>query len=110
VAARFSLDGRSLLVQGWASDISAKDFNQTDDVFVLAFLYAAIVPSPAIGQGPTLTWPVRPGESYHVQFKDTLADLAWREAAGEVTVAGTQAQFTDLAPSFGPRFYRVQAY
>ena len=78
------------------------------DVFALAFLYATIVPATA-GHGPTLSWPARPGETYQVQFKNTLSDTVWQNVSGTVTLTGNQAQLTDLAPASGQRFYRVVA-
>jgi hypothetical protein len=105
----FSGDGRLLVFQSSASDLVAGDFNHSDDVLGLGFLYASIaydLPGPA----PIITWPARPGESYHVQFKDLLTDLSWQDVSGTVTITGSQAQLTDLAPASGQRFYRVVGY
>jgi len=106
----FSGDGRTLVFQSWASDLVAQDFNHGGDVFALAFLYASIVPGATPGDGPTLTWPARPGETYHVQFKNTLSDSNWQDVTGTVTIAGGQAHLTDLAPAAGQRFYRIVAF
>jgi Tol biopolymer transport system component len=108
VAPVFSGDGRTFFFQTWASDLIAADFNQTADVLALSFLYALISTAP--GQGPTLSWPARPGESYQVQFKNNLGDIPWQDVVGTVTIVGSQAQLTDLSPSAGQRFYRVVAY
>jgi hypothetical protein len=77
---------------------------------VLALLYASITPSSAPGQGPTLNWPARPDETYHVQFKQNLSDSVWQEVNGAVTVTGNRASLTDLAPGTGQRFYRVVTF
>lgn len=106
----FSADGRSLLLQSWAADLVSGDFNQSEDVFVLTFLYATVLPASTPGLGPMLSWSTRPGETYHVQYKETLADPVWQEVSGVITVVGSQAQLTDLAPGAGQRFYRVVAY
>jgi Tol biopolymer transport system component len=106
----FSADGRSLLFQSWAADLVSGDFNQSEDVLVLTFLYATVLPASTPGVGPTLSWSTRPGEAYHVQYKETLTDPVWQEVSGVVTVVGSQAQLTDLAPGAGQRFYRVVAF
>jgi Tol biopolymer transport system component len=106
----FSADGRTLLFQSWASDLVPVDFNHWDDVFALAFLYVSITPGSAPGQGPTVTWPARPGETYQVQFKNSLGDINWQDVVGIVIFQGNQAYLTDLAPSTGQRFYRVMAF
>lgn len=106
----FSGDGRTLFFQSWASDLVPQDFNQSGDVFELAFLYVSISPARVPGQGPTLTWPARPGESYHVQFKNSLSDATWQPVIGSVTIVGNQAHLTDLAPADGERFYRITAF
>jgi Tol biopolymer transport system component len=104
----FSADGRTLFLQSWASDLVPQDFNQTEDVLALAFLYASV--ALASGQGPTLSWPARPGESYQVQFKTSLEDPVWQPVSGTVSINGNQAQLTDLAPGLGQRFYRIVAF
>jgi Tol biopolymer transport system component len=106
----FSADGRTLTFQSWASDLASLDYNQSKDVFVLALLYASITASSTQGQGPTLSWPARPDETYHVQFKQNLSDSVWQEVNGTVTVTGNRASLTDLAPGTGQRFYRVVTF
>jgi hypothetical protein len=56
-----------------------------------------------------LAWPAVFGKSYHVQFKNSLADPGWQALAGSVTLVGTKAYLYDLAPAAGQRFYRVMA-
>jgi Tol biopolymer transport system component len=109
VAPLFSGDGRTLLFQSAASDLVAHDFNQSSDLLTLALLYASIIPA-ANGHGPTLTWPARPGETYSVQFRNTLSDPGWQTVSGPVVISGNQAQLTDSTPITGQRFYRVVAF
>jgi hypothetical protein len=104
----FSNDGHKLIFNSLASDLLAGDLNHSGDVFALGLLYATIT-SGLPGFGPTISWPVRPGETYHVQFKDALTDPAWQEASGVITITGDRAQLTDLAPSNTQRFYRISA-
>jgi Tol biopolymer transport system component len=106
----FSGDGRTLFFQSWASDLVPQDFNHWDDVFGLAFLYVSISPASVPGQGPTLTWPARPGVSYQVQFKNSLSDATWQPVVGSVTIINNQAHLTDQAPATGERFYQVAAF
>lgn len=110
LAPAFSADGRTLVFQSWASDLLPLDFNHWDDVFALAFLYVSIVPGSGPGQGPTLTWPARPGENYQVQYKNSLADPVWQPVAGAITIDGNQAHLTDTGSTAGERFYRVVAF
>ena len=56
---------------------------------------------------PTLNWTVVPGKAYHVQSKDTLGDANWQDLNGTLTIEGSQATATDLAPSMSQRFYRI---
>jgi Tol biopolymer transport system component len=102
-------DGRTLAFESWASDLVANDFNHGGDVFVYNFLIASVSAGSG-GAGPTLTWPARPGETYSVEFKNSLDDAIWQPVTGTVTITGTQAQLTDLAPSLTQRFYRIVAH
>jgi Tol biopolymer transport system component len=103
----FSGDGHTLLFQSWASDLAPLDFNQNGDVFALAFLYVSLTAASPAGQGPILTWPNRPGETYSVQFTDDLTAPTWQDVSAPVTVTGNQASLTDPAPAGETRFYRV---
>jgi Tol biopolymer transport system component len=102
----FSNDGHKLIFNSLASDLLGGDLNYSSDVFALGLLYASIS-AGLPGLGPTISWPARPGETYHVQFKDALTDADWQEASGVITITGDQAQLTDLAPSNSQRFYRI---
>jgi len=106
----FTGDGHTLFFQSWASDLVPLDFNQGGDVFELAFLYASVTPGTVPGQGVTINWPNRPGETYHVQYKNDLDAAAWQETGGTVILTGNQAQLTDPSPAGSPRFYRVVVY
>ena len=104
----FSGDGHTLVFSSYASDLLGGDFNHSSDVFALGLLYASIT-AGLPGFGPTISWPARPGETYHVQFKDALTDAVWQEASDVITITGDRAQLTDLAPSNSQRFYRIAA-
>jgi hypothetical protein len=104
----FSGDGRTLVFQSVASDLTSADFNHNTDVFALALLYASIT-AGLPGQGPTISWPTRPGETYHVQFKNTLTEPNWQEVGGVITVIENWARLTDPASTAAQRFYRVVA-
>jgi len=103
----FSGNGRVLLFQSWASDLVPQDFNHSSDVLAFWLLYATVVAGNTPGEGPTLNWPVTPGQTYHVQYKDHLTDADWQDVMGNVTITGNTGRLTDLAPSSGQRFYRV---
>jgi len=105
----FSSDGRTLVFQSAASDLVAQDFNHGSDLFALALLYVTI-DTAADGNGLTLTWPARPGETYQVQFKNSLSDTEWQNVIGSITLTPTHAQLTEMAPYNAQRFYRVVAF
>jgi Tol biopolymer transport system component len=111
----FSGDGTTVFFESWASDLVPFDFNGWSDIFAVSLLSSGTVPlfRTAIAPGPSpgiwISWPVAPGKSYRVQFKNTLADPAWQDAAGSVTLVGTHAYLNDLPAPGGQRFYRVVA-
>ena len=114
----FSSDAQTLFFQSWASDIIAQDFNQGSDVLAYS-LYAAgsipvfsanVMPGTPSGPGAWLTWPVVPGRTYSVQYKNGLLDAQWQSLHGNITILGNQAWLHDASPGPGPRFYRVSAY
>jgi hypothetical protein len=109
LAPLFSGDGRMIFFRSFASDLSGQDFNGNGDVFGYAFLYLSITASPTPGGGPILSWPVAPGETYLVQYKNHLTDSSWLPVSGTISIQGNRGSLTDLAPATGQRFYRVIA-
>ena len=113
----FSSDGRTLMFESWASDLVTGDLNRGSDLFVfnlyssspIPLFEAAIVPGAGPGQGVWISWPVIPGKSYQVQFKNSPGDAVWQALGGSVTIVGTQGYLYDLAPGSSQRFYRVVA-
>jgi Tol biopolymer transport system component len=113
----FSGDGQTVCFQTWAADLAAQDFN--NGIKILAYnLYASseiplfaasIIRGVGAGQGAWITWPIVPGKTYTVQFKNTLSDSHWRELNGNVSLVGNQGFVNDIASGSGPRFYRVTA-
>ena len=101
----FSGDGRMLVFRSWGSDLMAGDYNQSGDLFALAFLYAAI--NAPNGTGPTISWTVSPGQTYSVEYKDDLNAGNWQAVPGSVTIVGNQGCLTDATLTAGHRFYRV---
>jgi hypothetical protein len=105
----FSSDGHTLVLESWASDLVAHDFNQSADVFAISFLHVTIT-RLGRGHGSTLNWPSRPGERYRIEFKNNLSDSEWREVKRPVTVVGNHAQVTELEDEPSQRFYRVVGF
>jgi Tol biopolymer transport system component len=114
----FSGDGRTLVFQSSASDMTAQDFNLSGDLFAcqlygsspLPLFTVAIVRGTGPPQGPWLVWSVVPGKNYAVEFKNTVRDSVWQPLNGSVTILGSQAYLNDYLAGAGPRFYRVVAY
>jgi Tol biopolymer transport system component len=111
----FSGDGTTVFFESWASDLVPSDFNGWSDIFAVSLLSSGGVPlfRTAIMSGPGpgtwISWPAVPGKSYRVQCKNTLADPAWQDFVGSVTIVGTHAYLNDLAVPGSQRFYRVVA-
>jgi len=111
----FSGDGQTLVFESAASDLVTNDWNRTSDLFALnlyeaglsSTYYIQIVPLVAPGLNPTLTWPVQPGKTYQVQFKNNLTDPAWQTLPGNVSILGNTGSFTDPTPPSGQRFYQI---
>jgi Tol biopolymer transport system component len=118
VAPIFSRDGQTLVFQSWATDLTAQDFNQDEDLFAYSLYYSGAIPvfyarmvsTASPGQRPTLTWPALSGKSYRVQFKNSLNDANWQDAGAGVSILGTLGQFSDPAPASSQRFYRIVAF
>ena len=60
------------------------------------------------GQNPTINWPLAPGKSYRVQYKDDLGDPTWHDLSGSITQVGSQGRVVDLTPATGQRWYRIR--
>jgi Tol biopolymer transport system component len=121
----FSADCRTLLFQSWASDLSGNDFNNGSDLYALdltalpvtssnggptnsaSVFYAQLLPAGSAAQNPTISWPLAPGVTYQVQYKNNLNDPAWQNLPGNITFIGDTGYGTDLAPAAGQRFYRI---
>jgi WD40 repeat protein len=104
----FSGDGHTVVFGCWGNDLMAGDFNQFDDVFAYAFMYAAITGTGTNG-APTINWPASAGQTFSVQYKDDLSDPVWRALSGTVTIVGNRGYFTDSTLASGHRFYQVLA-
>ena len=108
--ANFSADGKTLLMQSWASDLVPGDFNRSGDVFAYTIFMALILPPAAPGQGPWISWPFVPGNNYGLEFKNNLTDPSWQPLPGGFTNGGVKAWQQDAAPNSARRFYRVVWY
>jgi Tol biopolymer transport system component len=114
----FSGDSQTLVLESYASDLVAQDFNHSSDVFALALPSSGSIPlfqvavfaGPAPGRGRWFTWPTLSGKSYRVQFKSSLSDSNWQDFSGGITFIGRQGYFNDPAPDAPQRFYRVMAF
>jgi hypothetical protein len=105
-----SSNGGTLIIPSAASDLIAHDFNQSSDLFARSEALYAWVALREPGQGATLAWFAQPGQNYRVEYKTSLTDSEWQEAAGSMTFIGGSARFTDAASPANQRFYRVVAF
>ena len=118
LAPMFTGDGSALIFESWAADLVANDFNQNVDVFSLGLGSTtpatpfAISVSPGTGSVPSnwLSWPVLPGRTYHVQFKQNLNDPAWQDLSGQISIMGERGYLQDQSPVTTQRFYRIVAF
>jgi hypothetical protein len=114
----FSGDGRTLVFESRASDLIANDFNNNVDVFALGLYGGTAVPAfavsvlPAVASDPSnwLSWPVVPGKTYRVQFKQNLDDAAWQDLTGQISIMGGRGYLKDAVPATTQRFYRIVAF
>ena len=124
----FTADGQTVSFQTWASDLTANDFNQSSDLFLLKIVnpFDSTNPPPVLtvqiilntGSGgsspvpasPQITWAAAPGFGYQVQYKTNLTDDGWLPVNGSVVIEGGQGYVIDLAPDPDHRFYRIVAY
>lgn len=112
----FSGDGRTIALVSWASDLIANDFNNNADIFSMSLYSTNSIPPFSVQAAPAsdstgswLSWPVMPGKTYHVQFKNDLSDPAWQDLGDVFSVLGDRAYLKE-APPAPQRFYRVIAY
>lgn len=65
--------------------------------------------------GIRLQWPVVPGRTYRIQYKDSLTDPAWRDDLPEslftapIQIAEPTIEFIDTTPVTQTRFYRIKS-
>jgi Tol biopolymer transport system component len=110
----FSADGKALFFESAASDLIEHDFNNQLDIFAYNIISSADIPvfqvsyAPA-GHGMDMTWPVPPGTTTQVQFKNSLSDLEWQDLKTGVTIIGNQGYLRDLGLSGPQKFYRILA-
>jgi Tol biopolymer transport system component len=113
----FSSDSRTLMFESWASDLVADDLNRSSDLFAvniyasgpIPLFKAVIIPATGPSQGLWISWPLIPGKTYQVQFKNSPGDAVWQSLGGSVTMVGNQGYLYDLAPDSSQRLYRVVA-
>ena len=105
---RFSPDSRTLFFLSHASDLTAGDFNEASDLFLVKIL--------SDGNGPLLVlqrnlstgqvqllWNGTPGKSYRLDSREDLDTGSWEPAPGIVT----EPFAVELDPVAARRFYRV---
>jgi hypothetical protein len=105
----FSPDGHTLIFESWSSDLSGVDYNHSCDLLAYPILVATIVAGSNPGQ-IVISWPVVPGPSYRVEYKNTVSDAGWQTLPGTITYAGNKASITDQASASGQKLYRVVSY
>jgi len=113
----FSRTDRTLLFKSWAPDLADDDFNSSVDLFSMQIataedpgFSARSVYVPAAGNQVMLVWPVAPGSSYRVEYKNNVTDSGWLPMNGSVQILGGHAYATDISPGEGQRFYRLVEY
>jgi hypothetical protein len=113
----FSADGQTLAFQSWGSDLVPLDYNGVADIFLvrlfssspIPLFVARIIPGASPAQNPTISWPIIPGKSYHLQYKKNVADSDWQDITGGISLVGNKGYFNDPAPASDRRFYRIVA-
>jgi len=113
----FSADGQTIAFQSLASDLIAADFNRRSDVFAYRLVstnsvpafQVVIVPGANPSQTCQLTWPVVPGKSYRVQFKNNVDDATWQDFSGGIVIVGNQGWLDHSTSGAATRYYRVVA-
>ena len=79
----------------------------TDPTDPASVFRAEMIGVAGSGQNSVIIWPLAPGKSYRIQFKNDLNDSNWQDLNGNITLVGNQGHATDLAPATGQRFYRI---
>ena len=119
VTAALSGDGRTLVFVSWASDLIPNDFNNNADIFARGLYGGTSVPEfivsalPAAGAAPSqwLSWPVVPGKTYRVQFKQNLNDPVWQDLGGQISIIADRGYLkNDAGLSAAQRFYRIVGF
>jgi hypothetical protein len=59
------------------------------------------------GMAVQLTWASIAGQSYRVEFNESLDGTAWHSLTGTITAAGPVAMASDTVDENAPRFYRI---
>jgi Tol biopolymer transport system component len=104
----FSGDGRWVVFQSWSSDLTSfGDFNADADLFAYAFPYLQITPPVSALEGPVLTWPAVPGQTYQVQSVDSLSGGPWQNLSGTLVITGNQASLSNTPSVSSQRYYRL---
>ncbi len=113
----FSGDGRTLLLVSWAADLVPNDFNNYADIFSMGLHSSNSIPAFSIqaepgasSTGSVLSWPVMPGKTYHVQFKNNLNDPVWQDLGTPFSVSGGRAYLNEPSAQGAQIFYRVVAF
>lgn len=113
----FSADGKTLFFESDATDLLTSNKGAATGIFSYDLSALASAGSFSLlsfadqgaGGGIWITWPVLPGASYSVQFKNSLEDPQWVNLSGPIELVGSQGYFRDSTQS-GQRFYRVVRY
>jgi hypothetical protein len=104
----FSADGGSVIFQSWSSDLTSfGDFNAGADLFSYEFPYLQITSPVSALQGPVLAWPAVGGQTYQVQYADTLPDGPWQNLSGTLVITGNRASLSNTPPVPNQRYYRL---
>ncbi len=111
-------DAKRVVFTSAASNLVDNDWNNAIDVFALEIEHATPSPtdqpirlSGATQQDgrATIRWTAVPGNSYRVQYADSLQASNWQDLPGIVTIVGASAWLVDeVTPSAAQRFYRVR--
>jgi len=112
-----------LVIQSWASDLIAGDYNPGSDVFELSVFSMpgigvtnttpvfvstiGLSGNPIADQTPAISWPYTSGQTFTIQYKDDLTDPVWHNLASSININGNTATVSDSTSITGRRFYRI---